>query len=148
LIPDNAKEMVQGDMRREANKAQMPIHPIEAYKPNENLAKDCIRETKRLFTRAMTSKNTPAVIWDRCFVCSSCVRRKVAWNIRRLNGQTPVTVMTGDSDDISAMAEFGWYDWIWYHHPVTDGLTLSKKRMGRYIGPSFSSGAAMCAAWC
>ena len=119
-------------------------HPIEAYKPNGNLTKDCIRETRRLFTRAMTSKNTPAVIWDRCFVWSSEVRQKVAWNIRKLNGQTPAMIMTGDLDDISVMAEFGWYDWVWYHHPVTDGVTLTKKRMGCYIGPSWNSGAAMC----
>jgi hypothetical protein len=51
--------------------------------------------------------------------------------------------MTGDTDDISALAEFGWYNWIWYHHPRSDG-TLCKKRLGCHIGPSMSSGAAMC----
>ena len=144
LIPDNAKEMVQGETRKVANKAQMPIHPIEAYKPNQNLAEDNIRESKRVFTRAMVKKNTPRPLWDRCFVWSTTVRRKVAWNIRKLNGQTPETIMTGDSDDISQMAEFGWYDWVYYHHPVTNEENATKKRLGRYIGASWNSGAAMC----
>ena len=78
LVPDNAKEMVLGDMRKEANKAQMPVQPIEAYKPNQNLAEDSIRETRRIFERAMVKKNTPMVLWDRCFVWSSDVRRRVA----------------------------------------------------------------------
>jgi hypothetical protein len=51
--------------------------------------------------------------------------------------------MTGDSDDISELAVFGWHNWVWHHHPSMDG-TLSKKRLGHCIGPSFSSGAAMC----
>ena len=122
----------------------MSVQPIEAYKPNQNLAEDSIRETRQIFTRAMTKKNTPRVIWDRCFVWSSDVRRKVAWNIRKLNGQTPETILTGDSDDISQMAEFGWYDWLWYHHPVTNEEYATKKRLGRYIGASWNSGAAMC----
>ena len=131
-------------MRREANKAQMPVRPIEAYKPNQNLTEVSIRETRRIFERAMVKKNTPMVLWDRCFVWSSDVRRKVAWNIRKLNGQTPETIMTGDSDDISQMAEFGWYDWLWYHHPKTNEENVTKRRLGRYIGASWNSGAAMC----
>jgi hypothetical protein len=42
VIPDNVKETTMGDMRKEANTAQLPIHHIEACKPNKNTAEDCI----------------------------------------------------------------------------------------------------------
>ena len=48
-IPDNAKELTKGEFRRKASRAQAHIHPIKAYTPNANIAKDRIRELKRAY---------------------------------------------------------------------------------------------------
>ena len=42
LIPDHAKSLTRGDFRKTANKAQVPIFPLEPYQPNQNLAEDTI----------------------------------------------------------------------------------------------------------
>ena len=34
-------------------------------------------------------------------------------NIYSLGGQVPVTVLTGQQTDISALAEIGWYEWVY-----------------------------------
>ena len=70
LIPDSALSLTQGEFRRCANKAQIPIHALEPYRPNQNLAEDAIREGSRLYTRLMTARN----IQMRCgIVCSYTV---------------------------------------------------------------------------
>ena len=54
--------------------------------------------------------------------------------------------MTGETSDISFLAEFGWYDWVWYLSPQgSEGQQdMSTKRIGRYLGPAASVGDAMC----
>ena len=143
IIPDNAKEMTEGPWKKKCARAQVPIHPIEAYTPNANLAEDNIREAKRLFERTMLRTNAPEVIWDDCFEWCTLIRSHVAWNIKALDGETPTTKMSGDTCDISFLAEFGFYDWVWYITPQQDG-TLQRKKLGRYLGPSLSVGDAMC----
>jgi hypothetical protein len=45
--------------------------------------------------------------------------------------------------DISNLAEFGWYDPVWYvnYKPDDDAQTV---HLGRYLGPSFEFGQELC----
>jgi hypothetical protein len=49
--------------------------------------------------------------------------------------------VTGDTPDISEYIDFDFYDWVWYWD--TPDKENSPK-MGRWLGPSHWSGAAMC----
>ena len=151
LIPDNAKELTQGQFRRKCRRAQCPIHPVEAYTPNVNLAEAVIRELKRHFRRVMIETGAPEVLWDYCLEWCALIRSHTALNIKQLNGQTPATRMTGDTSDISFLAEFGWYDWVWYvdqpGRPAQDGTgqpSMERKKLGRYLGPAINVGDALC----
>ena len=54
-----------------------------------------------------------------------------------------MTYTIGDTGDISNLAEFGWYDWVWFIGPEdSDMLNI---RMGKYLGPSFDIGEAVTA---
>ncbi len=59
-------------------------------------------------------------------------------------GQVPETIMTGNTADISHIAEFGWYDWVMFRDNKPsfpdDKLTLS-----RYLGPAIDTGLALTA---
>ena len=145
LIPDNAKELTQGDFRRKAQRVQCPIHPVEAYTPNQNFAEDAIRELKRSLRRTMSTTESLECLWDLCLVYLSMVRSHTALPIRELQGQVPATLLTGDTADISHICEFGWYDWVWYISPEKAGETMERKRLGRYCGPSSDIGDAICA---
>ena len=52
--------------------------------------------------------------------------------------------MTGEMADISFLAEFGWFQWVWFVTPQ-GGDSLETRRLGRYCGPSFEIGDALCA---
>ena len=136
---------------RQCRRAQCPLHPIEPHTPNANLVEGVIRELKRHYRRVMTETGAPEVLWDYCLEWCAHVRSNLALNIRKLDGQTPATMMTGDTADISHIAEFGWYDWVWYMdiegkpgQEATQQRSMQRKRLGRYLGPSHNVGGAMC----
>jgi hypothetical protein len=118
---------------------QCKIQPIEAYHPNSNFAEDTIRELKRLFKRTMLKTNAHECFWDWCVEWCALIQSHVAWNMHKLHGKTPATKMTGNTPDFSFLAEFGWFDFIWYF-PVPG----APKKLGRCLGPSLNAGSAMC----
>ena len=95
--------------------------------------------------------NAPEVLWDYGLEWCALVRSHTAHNIRSLDGRVPATRVTGDTADISHLAEFGWYDWVWFvEHKTSDGQeetrepSNQRKRLGRYLGNAENVGSAMC----
>ncbi len=95
--------------------------------------------------------NAPEVVWDYCLEWCALIRSHTALNIRSLDGQVPATKISGDTRDISHLAEFGFWDWVWFVDTKnSDGLestgepSMHKTRLGRYLGPAENVGSAMC----
>jgi Reverse transcriptase (RNA-dependent DNA polymerase) len=141
IIPDNAKELTEGELKRKAIHAGSKIRPIEAHRHNQNLAESGIRELRRMYRKAMRETNAPHILWDRCLYLMAEIRSHTALNIPELEGDTPATRITGDTSDISHLCEFGWYDRIWWIDPLDK---MENSKLGRYLGPSHDVGQAMC----
>ena len=88
IVSDNAKEPM-GMFKKKCRRAQCPMHPIEAYTPNANLAEGVIRELKRHYRRVMLATGAPEVLWDWCLEWCALVRAHSALNLWSLKGQTP-----------------------------------------------------------
>ena len=144
LIPDNAKELTMGEFKSTADKAQCAIRPIEAYTPNQNLAETAIREIKRAYRRHMIATKTPGPLWDYCLQYVSELRSHTALPMHVLHGDTPTTLLTGDSPDISHLCTFSWYSYVWFLSPPQLGDNFENKFLGRYLGPSHDVGEALC----
>jgi hypothetical protein len=142
LIPDNAKELVQGRFLRNAQKAQVAVLPLEPYMHNLNFAEDFIREAVRLFHRTMVARNVPRVLWDRCFVYCCEIRSLMALGHHEQEGECGATIIFGNTADISHVADFGFYDWCWFWSPKESNQT--RQQLGRWLGPSFDVGDALC----
>ena len=108
----------------------------------------------------MLDTGAPEVLWDYCLEWCALVRSHSALNLWSLKGQTPMTKMLGQTADISFLAEFGFYEWVWYLDQegvpgldATDPGTTQKarlnsmgrKKLGRYLGPDENVGDKMCA---
>ena len=52
--------------------------------------------------------------------------------------------MLGEIPDISAFAEFGWYQWVMFRN-MSVTYPEDNKVLGRYLGPSFKIGPAITA---
>ena len=90
------------------------MYQIEVDTQNANLAETAIRELKKHYRRVMMETNAPEVVWDYCLEWCALIRSHTALNIRSLDGQVPATKITGDTRDISHLAEFGFWDWAWF----------------------------------
>jgi hypothetical protein len=141
MIPDNAKELTEGEFRAKIRKAGSVLAPVEAYSPNQNRAESAIRELKRMYRRAMISSKAPEILWDHCFQLMAEIRSHTALNMMRLGGETPLTHLIGETADISHLCQFEWYEYVWWLD-VTD--KLQNKKLGHYLGPSLDVGDMMC----
>jgi hypothetical protein len=59
-------------------------------------------------------------------------------------GQVPETFMTGNTADISHIAEFGWYNWVMYRDNEPS-FPDDKLILGCYLGPAIDTGLALMA---
>jgi hypothetical protein len=59
-------------------------------------------------------------------------------------GQVPETIMTGNTADISHIAEFGWYNWVMFHDNEPS-YPDNKLILGCYLGPAINIGSALMA---
>ena len=102
------------------------MYQIEVDTQNANLSETAIKELKKHYRRVMMETNAPEVVWDYCLEWCALVRSNTALNIRSLDGQVPATVITGDTSDISHLAEFGFWDWVWFVDTKnSDGLEVT-----------------------
>jgi hypothetical protein len=131
MIPNNAKELTKGEFKRKCLKAQCSILPVEPYTPNANYAEGAIRELKRLFRRQMATKHIHEAFWDSCLVYCAKTRSSCCLNIPELKGQTQLTYLTGEPTDISRLAEFGYFDMVWFISSEGPD-SIQVKRLGRY----------------
>jgi hypothetical protein len=145
VTPDNAKELTGGLFGKKAKRYGIEIHPIEAYRSNQNYSEGETRELKRFYRRVMCATNTPECLWDRCFRWCSLIRSHSAIDHPKLHGETPATKLLSCTVDISFLAELGWYEWCWYIGNVQSD-SLEVKWLGRYVGPSILVGEPMCGA--
>jgi hypothetical protein len=74
-------------------------------------------------------------------------RSSCCLNIPKLKGQTPLTYLTGEPTNISHLAEFGYFDMVWFISPKGPD-SIQVKRLGRYTSPADTVGDALCAAVC
>ena len=57
-------------------------------------------------------------------------------------GQVPETLMTGDTANISHIAEFSWFDWVMFWDKVPS-YPDEKMTLDHYLGPATDMGSAL-----
>ena len=57
----------------------------------------------------------------------------------KLQGQTPLEFLTGETPDISEYLYFGWYGRVWYK----EYAGLGETKLGRFLGPPHKVGSLM-----
>jgi hypothetical protein len=144
IVCDGSKEQTLGKFRLKCRDAGTTIHPIEPYSPWSNLAEGCIRELKKKSRRRMCALKVPKRLWDDCIEFEADIMSHTAHDSYELHGQVPQAIVSGQPVDISRLAEFAFYDWVyWYDESIQ--YPGEKKTLGRYLGPSRDIGSAMCA---
>jgi len=70
------------------------------------------------------------------------VRSNIAHSSYGLAGQVPETMVSGETANISSIAEFKWYEWVMFRD-TSISFPDSKMVLGRDLGPALDIGPAM-----
>jgi hypothetical protein len=92
----------------------------------------------------MIKTGSSKCLWDHCLEFEAYVCSCTSNNIYMTAGQVPETIMTGDTANISHIAEFGRYDWVMFHDNEPS-YPNDKLILGRYQGPAIDTGLALMA---
>lgn len=142
MIMDGAKEQIMGQFRHKCRQAGSHVKQTEPYSAWQNASEGAIREMKRGSGRDMVSSQAPKRLWDYCLERQGYVRSLTALDIYSLGGQVPQTKVMGDTADISAVALYRWYEWI-YFRDTANSFPEDPFVLGRDLGPAIDIGPAM-----
>jgi hypothetical protein len=92
----------------------------------------------------MIKTGSPKSLWNHCLELEAYVRSCTSNDIYMTAGQVPETIMTGNTADISHIAEFGWYDCVMFRDNELS-YPDDKLILGRYLGPAIETGPALMA---
>ena len=134
MIVDGSKEQVECDFARKCKKAGCYLEQSKPCSPWENSDEGGIEDLKRGDGCNMLKSGSPKRLWDDCVEIELYVRLHTAHNIYCLNGETPETIASGETSDISQLCELDWYEWIMFRDLVVSFLE-DNIFLGRYLGP-------------
>ena len=111
----------------------MRLRVTDHYTQRQNIAEAGQRDLLRTHRHAVDATNSPSYVWDHSMELQASIHSSTALDIHTLEGEVPATYISGNTHDISNLAEFSWYDWVYF-------ITLCKiinKIIACYIGPGF-----------
>ena len=144
IIMDNSLEQTKGKFAKKMREADCHLRQVESHSQWSNAAEGVIRELKKGAGRKMVRTKCPKRLWDDCLEMESLIRSNTAHDIFELGGETPETIVSGETSDISQLCELAWYQWCMYRD-VSVAFPKDKQILGRYVGPSVDIGPAMTA---
>ena len=132
ILTDNIAELISGEWGKICRSRKIKHFTTEAYSPWQNPAELLGGIVKRKVRSIMQATNTPIRLWDYCWEYVCRITRMTASDIIYLQGRTPFEMIHKYSPDISEYIGFSWYDWVWYHDPMSS----EKSELGRWLGPT------------
>jgi hypothetical protein len=87
-------------------KYDIPHHVTELERSNQNPAEGTIRELRKKWFRLMLRQGVPRRCWDFGIPHVAEIMRLTASHSGRLNGRTPLELVTGETPDISQWLDF------------------------------------------
>jgi hypothetical protein len=129
MVVDDSKEQTLGKFRQKLREADCHHRVTKPYSLWQQAAEGCIRKLKRGSSCKMLRMGLPKTLWDHSLELEALVRSCTNNNIYMIAGQVPETIMTGDTADISHIAEFVWFNWVIFCDEVP-GYPNNKMTLG------------------
>jgi hypothetical protein len=135
MVKDGAMELTLGDFRKKCREASCHIRQIEPCSPSMNAAENGAGEPKKTSARQMLKQHSPKRPWDDCLELQGFIKVHAAGNPFGLNGETPETMLLGETADVSEFPVCGWCDWIKFWD-TSVSCPEDKLVLGQCLGPS------------
>jgi hypothetical protein len=142
MVVDDSKEQTLSEFRRKLREADCHHQVTEPYSLWQQAAEGCIHKLKRGSSRKMLRTGLPKPLWDHSLKLEALVRSCTSNDIYMTAVQVPETIMTGDTADISHIAELAWFDRVMFRDNVP-AYPNNKMTLGGYLGPATDTGSAL-----
>ena len=94
----------------------------------------------------MVWAGAPKAMWADGIEYEAYIQSNTVWDIYMIQGETPETVMSGETSDISQLCELGFYEWIMFQEePNHAQFPENNPILERFLRPAINFGSAMTA---
>ena len=130
---DGAPEQVSPQTKFQSNMRKYGIkgHTAETKRTNQNPAEGVIQYLKNKWYCEMFHTYIPRGLWCYGYPYVAKIMQLTSSTSGKLQGQTPLELLIGETPDISEYLYFGWYDIVWYK----EHAGLWEINLGRLLGP-------------
>ena len=142
IICDGAGEHTSNDMRQLCNDAGTTLRILERGTPWANKAELYIGIIKEAVRKDMRESNSPMPLWDYCMERRVKINNFTAKPRFNLEGVNAHTQLTSEEGDISNLAQYSWYEWVYYRE-TSNKFPHGQELLGRVLGPAKDSGNEM-----
>jgi hypothetical protein len=113
----------------------------EPHSPWQNRAEAGICELKWHVHQKIKTRNLPLQLWDVCCKWACAIKACTSSNAYSLEGRKSWEVVLGHTPDISSLAEFDFYEPVWYYD--AGDFPEPKRHLGHWLGEATHIGQAM-----
>ena len=145
FICDPNSNQKSKEVRGFCHKMGSILRLLEERTQHANRAELYIGLLKESIRKDMRETNSPMRLWCYCAERRSSIFTLSAKNLYQLQGMNPYMATLGEMGDISALCQFGWYEWVYFRQGKAPFPYL-KEELGRCLGPCRNEGNEMCQA--
>ena len=143
FIGDQSGEQISHEVQQYIKNVGSTLRLLEEGNHWANWTELMIGHLKAAVRKDLMESNCPLCLWDYDIERRVRINNLTAKNLFALKGETPYTTVYGIEGDISALADFSWYELIYYLDHKQPFL-YAKEVLGRYLGPSTGVGNEYC----
>ena len=138
---DSAPEQVGPHTKFQANMRKCGIkgHTAETKRSNQNPAEGVTRELRKKWYREMFCTYIPRGLWCYGYPYVANTMQLKSSTAGKVQGRTPLELITGETPDISEYLDFGWYEGFCYK----EDAGLGENKLGQLLGTSQTFGLLM-----
>ena len=142
IICDAAKAQMSTKVRQFCNDIGTTLRILEENTQSANKAELYIGIIKEAVRKDMKASNCPLVFWDYCMERRARIHNLTAKDLFSLHGSNAYSSLMGEEGDISALCQYGWYDWCYYREQ-SEKFPFNREVLGRVLGPASGEGNEM-----
>ncbi len=141
LISDHAQLEISNKVKQILRHLFIDGWQSEAYHQHQNFAEYTYQDVKHIANRLLDHTDTPPSLWLMALKYTAYLLNHTA--SQALDGQVPLQVLTGQTQDISALLCFCWYEPVYYCHDETSFPSETAEGRGRFVGFAENVGHAL-----
>ena len=132
LISDSAQVEVSNKVHDILRYLFIEDWQSEAYHQHQNPAERRYQDVKRISNRLLDRTGSPPSLWLLALKYTAYLLNHTS--SQQLDGKVPLQVLTGITQDISALLRFHWYESVYFREDETSFPSETAESRGRFVG--------------